>query len=265
MYAQADYVYKGLRYNDSDKELQYWDGSINAWKEARFNMHLSGSNKVKCSSRFKLRHNSRTWLYAPIKKATPISSLKPTCEPLRVEKTIIQGFFPTFNEVVEYIINPQHKSRYPIDFYIVDQNNIEIENVTVGSKVYMYIINNGDSLLRAHLVGHREGEDANYDYFDDENKKNDKCVELLLLPHSGSVYEIKLDKFVGKNEYMLVSYKAPKSVLAVEKEEDGSLSYSCTNEGEQVNVLKLMAEYYSQDTSSYNVVFNFLSFKTIQK
>ena len=72
MCAQTDYVYKGLRFNDSDKELQYWDSNTNAWKDARFNMHLSGTNEVMSTNYFKLRHNSRTSLYAPIKKATPM-------------------------------------------------------------------------------------------------------------------------------------------------------------------------------------------------
>ena len=267
MYAQADYVYKGLRFNDSDKELQYWDGNSNVWKDAQFNMHLSSTNKVKCTDYFKLRHNSRTSLYAPIKKATPITSLKPTCEPRRVRKTIVMGDYPSFFEVTEYINSPQYQQPFPIDFYIVDKNDAKIGMTKAKSTIFLMIINNSDSLFRAHLVGQR-GENTNYDIFDDKKTKDEWCRELIILPHSVSRYEMPLDKYIGLNELLLVSYIAPKSLLRVEDNnlnDEDSISYYCINEGLTVRILDLLKHYKEPNGGLYHTVFNYSSFITTKK
>lgn len=268
MCAQTDYVYKGLRFNDSDKELQYWDSNTNAWKDARFNMHLSGTNEVMSTNYFKLRHNSRTSLYAPIKKATPIASLKPTCDPKIVHVTItMDGDNPSFSEVTEYINSSQYKQPFPIDFYIVDKDDAKIGMVKAKSTIFLMIINNSDSLYRAHLVGQRGG-NTNYYIFDDKNTKDNLCRELILLPHSLSRYEMPLDKYIGQNRLLLISYIAPESILRMEDNDlydDDAISYYCIYEGLDVPVSDLLRHYKEPNGGLYHIVFNYSSFITTKK
>lgn len=255
LYAQSDYIYKGLRFNDDDKELQFWNSYSKSWNDVDYNQHLIASNKVKCPNYFKLRHNNRISLYAPIKRAALVSELKPTCEPKRVRKTLVKGE-NLFYDVVNLTNSAQYKPHYSIDFYVVDQNDVKIETVKAGSTIFLVIVNNGDSLFCAHLVGQRTNMDTNYDVLSEEKNNEDYCLEILLPPYSISRYEMSLDNYVGLNELLLVSYIAPGSIIG----DDGII-----DEGGQVSVIDLMSDSKRPNGGPYNTIFNYSSFKTLRK